>query len=405
MELTKQAIQKHKQDIEGLDGYITVINKIENNVSVNPDIAIEACKSLIEGLCKKALELLSEEYQTNKNIRKNCDNNLPTLVKKAFENVYRNKFEIEIHDKLYKLIRGKAKINKFIKVNTDAIFENANDAIVKISVIRDNRGDISHGRIYPKKEESEIHLAKSIASITDGICSFMTNEFSARYLELDLSGKKLIYEDLIDFNDWLDNKHNVLSVKVDFSKLLYQNAYDKYEEYYYSEYLEILEAETEEIVEEVVTEEKPVEKTKEEPNKEVSSENKEEINLSEQIIKESEKQPEKLTKEESKILYEKHFGRKEEVKPVVQLINTFDEKAFWTENRIQELNKFADANSFYVEGLKKIIEDYIAFNDEPLRDNIGKIMKSPPSLADRRIVLLVILKIVVDFANDLKEKE
>ena len=61
MELTKIAIQKHKQDIEGLDGYITVINKIEDNVSLNPDIAIEACKSLIEGLCKKALELLNGE--------------------------------------------------------------------------------------------------------------------------------------------------------------------------------------------------------------------------------------------------------------------------------------------------------------------------------------------------------
>lgn len=404
MELTKQAIQKHKQDIEGLDGYITVINKIENNVSVNPDIAIEACKSLIEGLCKKALELLSEEYQTNKNIRKNCDNSLPTLVKKAFENVYRNKFEIEIHDKLYKLIRGKAKINKFIKVNTDAIFENANDVIVKISVIRDNRGDISHGRIYPKKEESEIHLAKSIVSITDGICSFMTNEFSSRYLELDLSGKKLIYEDLIDFNDWLDDKHNVLSVKVDFSKLLYQNAYDKYEEYYYSEYLEILEAEIEEIIEEVVAEEKPVENAKEEPKKEVAIENEEEISHSEQIIKELQKQPTKLTEEESKKLYEATFGRKKEVKPVVQLINTFDEKAFWTENRIQELEQFADTYSFYVEGLKKVIENYIAFNDEPRRDIIAPIMKYPPSLADRRTVLLVMLEEILDFANDLKEK-
>lgn len=403
MELTKQAIQKHKQDIEGLDGYIIVINKIESNVSVNPDIAIEACKSLIEGLCKKALELLSEEYQTNKNIRKNCDNSLPTLVKKAFENVYRNKFEIEIHDKLYKLIRGKAKINKFIKVNTDAIFENANDAIVKIAVIRDNRGDISHGRIYPKKEESAIHLAKSIASITDGICSFMTNEFSARYLELDLSGKKLIYEDLIDFNDWLDNKHNVLSVKVDFSKLLYQNAYDKYEEYFYSEYLEILEAETEEIIEDVVEIEKPIEKAKEEPKKEVTAKNEEEISLFEQILKAQHEIPQ-LTEEESKILYEKHFGRKEEPKEIIQLTTSFDENTFWTANRIQALNQFADANSFYVEGLKKIIEDYIAFDDEPLRDNIGKIMKSPPSLADRRTVLLVMLEIVMDFANDLKEK-
>lgn len=403
MELTKLAIQKHKQDIEGLDGYTTVINKIENNVSLNPDIAIEACKSLIEGLCKKALELLSDEYQTTKSIRKNCDNNFPFLVKQAFENIYRNKFEIDIHNALYKVIRSKVKIDKFINTSAEIIFENTKDAILKISVIRDNRGDICHGRIYPKKDESEVHLAKSIASITDGICSFMINEFSVQYLELDLSGKKLIYQDHINFNDWLDNKHNVLSVKVDFSKLLYQNAYDKYEEYYYSEYLEILEDETEEIIEEVVAEEKPIENIKEEQQKEVAPENDEEISLSEQIIRELQK-PVKLTEEESKKLYEATFIKKEEVKPVVQLINTFDETTFWTEKRVQELNEFADANSFYVEGLKKIIENYIAFNDEPRRDIIAPIMIYPPSLADRRTVLLVMLEEVLDFANDLKEK-
>ncbi|TDE43191.1 hypothetical protein E0I26_11295 [Flavobacterium rhamnosiphilum] len=396
MELTKQAIQKHKQAIDGLDGYIIIASEIEDNVTLNPDIAIEACKSLIEGLCKKALELLSDEYKTTKSVRKNCDNNLPFLVKQAFENIYRNKFEIDIHNALYKIIRSKVKIDKFINTSAEIIFENTKEAILKISVIRDNRGDICHGRIYPKKDESEVHLAKSIASITDGICSFMINEFSSQYIVFEVSNKKLIYDDLISFNEWLDNKHNVLSVKIDFSNLLYKNAYDKYEEYYYSEeYLEILENE----IEEVVTEEKIIESITESSKNEVIPE----IGLSEQILKAQQEIPQ-LTEEQSKKLYEVTFGRKEEVKPIVQLINTFDEKTFWTEKRIQDLNQFADVNSFYVVGLKKIIEDYIAFNDEPLRDNIGKIMKHPPSLADRRTALLVMLEIVMDFANELKEK-
>ena len=380
MELTKQSIQKHKQDIEGLDGYITVINKIENNVSVNPDIAIEACKSLIEGLCKKALELLSEEYQTKKNVRKDCDNSLPTLVKKAFENVYRNKFAVDFHNSLYELIRGKAKIDKFVKVNTDAIFKNAKDTIIKISVIRDDRGDISHGRIYPKKEESEIHLAKSISSITDGICSFMIYEFASQYVALDKKIEKLNFEDQRDFNEWLDTKYDIVSVKIDYSKILFKNAYEKYEELYYSEYLVSIEDEViEDVVDEIIIEEP--------------------IDIIEPI-----KKPPVLSEEETKALYEKHFNSSQKPIEVVQLTNTFDEKIFWTENRIQELNKFAEANSFYVEGLKKIIENYIAFDDEPRRDVIAPIMKYPPSLGDRRTVLLVMLEEVMDFANDLKEK-
>jgi len=403
MELTKQAIQKHKQYIEGLEGYTIMASEIEDNVTLNPDISIEACKSLIEGLCKKALELLSNEYQTTKSIRKNCDNNFPFLVKQAFENIYRNKFEIDIHNALYKVIRSKVKIDKFINSGADVVFENTKEAILKISVIRDNRGDICHGRIYPKVDESEVHLAKSIASITDGICSFMINEFSAQYSELDLSAKKLIYENFTDFNEWLDNKHNVLSVKVDFSKLLYQNAYDKYEEYYYSEYLEILEDETEELIETEISEEQIIETIKKELNIEVVNKE-DESSYFEKIIEE---QPQhiKLSTEESEKLFEATFGIKEEVKPVVQLSNTFDETIFWTENRTQLLNKFADTQSLKVDGLKKIIEDYLAFNVEPLRDSIGKIMKYPPSLADRRTVLLVMLEEVLDFAADLKEKE
>jgi hypothetical protein len=50
MELTRTAIHKNQSLITGLDGYILLVDKIENNVTPNPDIAIESCRSLIEGL-------------------------------------------------------------------------------------------------------------------------------------------------------------------------------------------------------------------------------------------------------------------------------------------------------------------------------------------------------------------
>ena len=48
MNLTKQAISNNKTIIPGIEGYLTLVSKIEKNVSINPDIAIESCKSLIE---------------------------------------------------------------------------------------------------------------------------------------------------------------------------------------------------------------------------------------------------------------------------------------------------------------------------------------------------------------------
>lgn len=350
MELTKEAIHKHKNSINGLEGYFTIVSKIENNVTVNPDIAIEACKSLIEGLSKKALELLSEEYQKHKSVRKDCDNKLPTLVRKALETLYRSKIEIDLHDSLYNFIKGKVKIDLFVKNNTATTLENVNDAIQKIAIIRDNRGDISHGRIYPKKDESEIHLSKSIISITDGICSFMINEFSVRFTEQKESDSKLIYDENVEFNEWLDEKYNILSTKVDFSKLLYQNAYGKYEEVYYSDYTDSLTENEEEgklIIEKV---------------KEIIEQS--EHSLSETLQKALEDAP-KLTEEESKKLTDAFFGQKEEPKEVVQLINTFDEKTFWTSEREVMLTLFSEENNIQKEKFKKLIEDYI-FYEQPL---------------------------------------
>jgi predicted transcriptional regulator len=361
MNYTKQSILNYKTLLPGIEGYLTVVSKIESNINSNPDIAIESCKSLIEGLCKKALELLSDEYNEKKTIRKTCDNSLPDLVRIAFNQVYKKSFEIDIHTSLFNLLEKheksisvQNKIQNLINVNSLSILENLEKSVVKLSVIRDTRGDISHGRIYPKREESGIHLSKSIASITDGICSFMIEEIAIQYKEKYKRKDRLDYEnkDLENFNLWLDNLHDVSSIKIDFSKLLYENAYDKYEEYYYLEYIP-----------------------------------------SNEILDESIESKDTITD-----TITKHIERE-----FTELVTNFEEEKFWTAARSLLLEKFANQYDFEINGLKEIIEKYIAFDDEPLRDDIAKIMINKPTLSERKKTLLVMMEFIIDFAEDLKK--
>ena len=182
MELTKQSISNHSRLIPGIEGYLTLIDKIEENKSIHPDIAIETCKSLLEGLCLKGLSLLSDKYINSKSLRTKCKNDLKVLTNTAFDEVYTDYVESQVHESLANMlidisVTQKIKDNAKRKVREQAI-----EAVAKVSAIRNERGDISHGRDYPKSQESSITLSKSICSITDGICSFMIEQIADKYV-------------------------------------------------------------------------------------------------------------------------------------------------------------------------------------------------------------------------------
>jgi hypothetical protein len=94
MELTKQSISNHSRLIPGIEGYLTLIDKIEENKSIHPDIAIETCKSLLEGLCLKGLSLLSDKYINSKSLRTKCKNDLKILTNTAFDEVHTTRTNI-----------------------------------------------------------------------------------------------------------------------------------------------------------------------------------------------------------------------------------------------------------------------------------------------------------------------
>ncbi|MPQ46991.1 hypothetical protein GCQ56_08175 [Marinifilum sp. N1E240] len=355
MILTKDTIAVHKDNIPGLDGYSRVISKIEENITTNPDIAIESCKSLIEGLCKKALELVSDKYNSDKRLRGLCENNMKDLVKTAFNHVYSNGLEANMHESLYHIIQQKTRTQTFIENAQKSLYLNSKSAIDKIAAIRHDRGDLSHGRIYPKKIESEIHLAKSIASITDGICSFMIHEFSRQYEIKAHESKKLVYDEWDEFNTWLDQQNDTLTTKVDFSRLLYSQTYEKYEEIFFGEYLDFIEAQAED----------------------------QEVDEKEDV------KPEEIP--DSPVRFR--------VKPKEKLL---EHKFEWDKKKLKLVKQFAKKEKLDVELLKLLIDQYL-LNEKFLdRDEAIKTLLEKPSLQDRAVEGENIKEKIIAFVNSIK---
>lgn len=377
MELTKQSISNHSRLIPGVEGYLTLIDKIEENKTIHPDIAIETCKSLLEGLCLKSLSLLSDKYNNSKSLRNKCKNDLTTLTNTAFDEVYTDYIESQVHESLANMLID-ISVAKKIKDNAKRkVKEQAIEAVAKVSAIRNERGDISHGRDYPKIQESSIALSKSISSITDGICSFMIEQVAEKYLLKLKTQDRLIYQDMTDFNDWLDEMHQVSSIKVDFSKILYENAYDKYEEYYYSEYIDLVE-------------------TEEDTTKEVAASKEEEAK---EVIDEA---------VQTEISLELHASKKVKTpseKQVEKLVADFDEESFWTDAKDHALQQFGEKENLKGEELKDVVNEYLFSEKPPLRDDIAKTMVERPKLSEFKTVVPSLTERIMAFANDLKNPE
>lgn len=249
MKLTKQAINEATDKIEGIEGYYLLISNIEDNIESNPDIAIEVCKSLIEGLCKKALELLSEEYNSNKKLIKDCNHKLPTLSLTAFNHVFQESFESKLYFGLYNLISNEVRLRTIIDSSKKRIYDNVNDTLQQINRVRGDRGDLCHGRSYPKDTESSVYFANSIVSITDGICSYIIHNI----LE-NLKGKsettKYDYSDLEDYNNWLDESVKEFPIMNErFSKILFIHDEDTYYNRYNDEFLTLLQVDEDKVTE------------------------------------------------------------------------------------------------------------------------------------------------------------
>jgi hypothetical protein len=189
MQLVRTLIIDNNEKYEHFSYYETIIDVIEQNAVTQPDICIESCKSLIEGISKSILKNLDTTFN-----QEEVDGlNFQSLFRKAMFKLSEHKEEIEID-----------------------FIHRAASLIHILGEIRNKRGDISHGKLAPKELFSYAQFSKLVMQMTEGIVFYVLEQF----FSLDLSFKEEIkYEDNMDFNQWLDESNPIGNLS--YSKALF----------------------------------------------------------------------------------------------------------------------------------------------------------------------------------------
>lgn len=198
MQLVKKTFDEAKKKYEDISYYEILVDKIEKNINSNPDIAIESCKSLIEGLSKFFLKELDNTYKSDDI----DDLDFSPLFKKALMALSEHNQDIEVD------------------------FLNRSGSLIhSIGQLRNKRGDISHGRLSPKEQASSLQFSKLVCLITEGVVVFLLENF----LLIDLSYKDEInYDDNKDFNQMLDDYNPMPLISLSYSKALFDQEKETY---------------------------------------------------------------------------------------------------------------------------------------------------------------------------------
>lgn len=339
MEKTRAVITANLSSFKEFEYYFSIIEIAEESVNKKPDVTIDCCKSLIEGISKSILITLDSNYNKN--------NKLVDGVK-----------ALKLFDKAIKLI---SKYDQSL-IGKETEFLSKSRELVEIIInIRNDRGEISHGKFAPKSNEiiSTSEFALFVINLTDSIISFMLKIL----FQIDIPKiGRIAYDDkkMKEYNIWLDENTDFPIKKAKYSQLLYENDPDEYESRYSDEFLK-----TDEIEEDAeVEEEKPIET--DEPEK---------------VVAEVE-QP------------------KEEIK---RLVNTFDEATFWVEPTTEKVAAFAEERNLKTEELKKLITDYLFSDKKPLRDAVASAMNEKPALKDRATIIETLTDKIIALADNLQK--
>lgn len=206
MKQTKGILQKIEETHQDVDYYYSIIEIIESNVDINPDISIESCKSLMEGISKFTLKQLDRGYDCH------C------VDKLEFQPLFK---------------KSLSKLAEYSDSLEQDFVVRASSLIQLIGEIRNKRGDISHGKLAPKEIYSEKLFSNLVMQITDGLVFYILNCF------LSIEPRKEIqYNEFSEFNERLDEMNPIRNLS--YSKALFEQDIVAYKQEL-SDYLESLE--------------------------------------------------------------------------------------------------------------------------------------------------------------------
>ncbi|MGO3719359.1 MAG: hypothetical protein ACTJGD_08500 [Mesonia hippocampi] len=337
MEKTRAVITANLSSFKEFEYYFSIIDIAEESVNEKPDVTIDCCKSLIEGVSKSILITLDSNYNKN--------NKLVDGVK-----------ALKLFDKAIKLI---SKYDQSLIGKETEFLSKSRELVDIIINIRNNRGEISHGKFTPKPNEiiSTSEFGLFVINLTDSIISFMLKIL----FQIDIpKSERLVYdeEEMEAYNIWLDDSTDFPIKKAKYSQLLYENDYDEYESRYSDEFLKTDEPEEEPVEEEPINTDKPEKKA---------------------VV---------------------HEQPKEEIK---KLVNTFDEATFWTDSTTEKVDAFAEDKNLKTAELKELITDYLFSDKKPLRDAVATAMKEKPALKDRAKIIETLTEKIIVLADELQK--
>jgi hypothetical protein len=196
MKSVRSLITANAQKYENFGYYETIIDVIEDHVSSQPDICIESCKSLIEGVSK-------------------------TIIKKLDITVIDS--DLNRMDVMPLFKRAASKLAEFDEeLELDFINRTAS-LIQNFGQIRNERGDISHGRAAPKAAFSSPQFSNLVVRVTEALAFYVLEHF----FRLDLpDDAEIQYEENPDFNEMLDRINQMDGLS--YSKALFDQDYLSY---------------------------------------------------------------------------------------------------------------------------------------------------------------------------------
>ena len=177
MQSLVELIERHADENSELRYYIAIIEKAERNEVQHPDICIECCASLFQGVAKTIVNRLE-----------------PPDDKKAFE-------KSSIGSQVRRALQCLAAKDGGV---TEIDFPRRVESLVQIvGELRNQRGDISHGRAVPKELQSDRSLSRLVLNVTEPVLRYMLATY------FTLQPERLVipdYDANPQFNAFLDER-------------------------------------------------------------------------------------------------------------------------------------------------------------------------------------------------------
>lgn len=194
-----ELIERHADENSELRYYIPIIEKAERNEDQHPDICIECCASVFQGVSKTIVSRLEA---------------LAPDQKSQFENE-------SIQRQVKRALRCLAASDSLVELGFPVAVENL---VRVLGELRNERGDISHGRAVPKELQSDRGLARLVLNVTEPVLRYMLASYFALKPERPFVPD---YDANPEFNAFLDERTPVEG------KVLYSRAlYDQFPEDY-----------------------------------------------------------------------------------------------------------------------------------------------------------------------------